>query len=151
MFDGRLAVWSLAAGAGIPVMAVLNARIGRALGEPMHAVMLLFCVGLIFFTLVGVGLTGKLPNFAILVGMPKINLMGGVIVGFYVVSATIVAPRFGVGNFILFAVAGQIVIAACVDQWGMFGAAVREVSLLRLGGMVVMITGLVIAQIAAQK
>lgn len=149
MFDWRMALWSLAAGAGIPVMAVLNARLGRTLGEPLHAAMLLFCVAFVFVAVVGLGFTGKLPSVALLADMPKINLAGGLFVGFYVISATFLAPRFGVGNFILFAMVAQIIVSATIDHFGMFGAAVREVGWLRLTGIAVMIAGLAIAQIAA--
>jgi bacterial/archaeal transporter family-2 protein len=149
MFDWRLAAWSLAAGAGIPVMAVLNARLGRALGEPLHAAVLLFCVAFIFVAAVALGFTGKLPSLSLLADTPKINLIGGVFVGIYVISATFLAPRFGVGNFILFAMVAQISVAAAIDHLGLFGAAVREVGWLRLLGIAVMIAGLAIAQVAA--
>jgi transporter family-2 protein len=132
-------------------MAVLNARLGRALGEPLHAAMLLFCVAVVFVAIVGVAITGRLPNLSLLAEMPKVNLAGGLAVGFYVISATFLAPRFGVGNFILFAMIAQIVISACIDHWGLFGAAVREVGLLRIAGIGVMIVGLAIAQLAAGR
>ncbi len=151
MFDWRLALWSLAAGAGIPVMAVLNARLGRALGEPLHAPMVLFVVGVIFVWVLGFSLTGRVPSVSAMAEMPKINLAGGLFVGFYVVSATFLAPRFGVGNFILFAMVAQILISAGIDHFGWFGAVERPVRLLRLGGLVVMVAGLAVAQVAAQK
>ena len=132
-------------------MAVLNARLGRALGEPLHAPMVLFVVGVIFVWVLGFSLTGRVPSVSAMAEMPKINLAGGIFVAFYVVSATFIAPRFGVGNFILFAMVAQILIAAVIDHWGLFGAVERPVSLLRIGGLVVMVSGLAIAQVAVQK
>ena len=38
------ALWSAAAGALIPVIAALNARLGRAIGAPSYAAMVLFAV-----------------------------------------------------------------------------------------------------------
>lgn len=38
----RLLLWAAAAGALIPVMAVLNSRLGKAIGEGLHAPVVLF-------------------------------------------------------------------------------------------------------------
>lgn len=38
------AIWAAAAGVMIPVMVVLNAKLGRALGAPSYAAMVLFGV-----------------------------------------------------------------------------------------------------------
>lgn len=47
----RFAAWAALAGAFIPLMAVLNARLGRPLGEPVHPVGALRALGLALLTL----------------------------------------------------------------------------------------------------
>lgn len=79
------------------------------------------------------------------------NLSGGLIVAFYVLSVTLLAPRFGIGNAILFVMVAQIFTSAAIDHFGLFGAILRPVSLLRAGGLAVLLLGLVISQVAAQK
>ncbi len=147
----RYAVWAAAAGAFIPVMAVLNARLGRTLGEPLHAVVLLFGVGLLVSLGASLLLTGRLPSWGALAGASPINLTGGFIVAFYVLSVTLLAPRFGIGNAILFVMIAQIFMSAAIDHYGLFGAATRPVSLLRMGGLAIMLAGLAIAQLAPSR
>jgi bacterial/archaeal transporter family-2 protein len=145
----RLALWAAAAGALIPVMAVLNARLGRALGEPAHAAVVLFAVGLAFVAIASLVVTGRLPEMSRLAATSPTDFAGGMIVGFYVLSITILAPRMGVGNAILFAVTAQIVTSAAIDNFGFFGASIRPLSLSRLAGLAILIGGLTLAQLSA--
>jgi len=151
MISVRFALWSAAAGALIPVMAVLNARLGRSLGDPLHAPVILFGVGLLACVAVSLALTGALPTPAKLASVQPADLAGGLIVAFYVVSATLVAPRFGVGNLILFAMIAQIVFSAAIDHFGLLGVPVRPVSVMRIGGLMLMTAGLVITQFANSR
>ena len=96
-------------------------------------------------------LTGALPTPAKLAFVQPADLAGGLIVAFYVVSATLVAPRFGVGNLILFAMVAQIVFSAAIDHYGLLGVPVRPVSVVRIGGLLLMTAGLVITQFANSK
>jgi len=147
----RFALWAAAAGALIPVMAVLNSRLGKVLEQPFHAPVILFLVGLLALTIVSIAVTGSLPDFTKLKGARPLDLAGGLIVGFYVLSATLLAPRFGVGNFILFAMVAQIVCAALIDHFGLLGAVVREVSLTRIIGIALLLLGLFVTQMASAK
>ncbi len=147
----RFALWAAAAGALIPVMAVLNGRLGRGLGEPLHAPVILFVVGLLACVMTALLTTRALPNPAALADANLLNLAGGLIVAFYVISATLLAPRFGVGNFILFAMVAQIIISALIDHFGWFGVMPRPVNLMRAGGVALLLLGLVITQLANDK
>lgn len=141
------AAWAAAAGALIPVMAVLNARLGKVLGEPAHAPVILFFVGLLTATIVSLAATGRLPNPQLLGNAKAIDFAGGAIVAGYVISVTLLAPRFGVGNAILFVMTAQIFTSAAIDHFGLFGAAVRPVNLLRVAGLAVMLGGLTLTQL----
>ena len=108
-------------------------------------------VGLLACVAVSLALTGALPTPAKLASVQPADLAGGLIVAFYVVSATLVAPRFGVGNLILFAMVAQIVFSAAIDHYGLLGVPVRPVSVVRIGGLLLMTAGLVITQFANSK
>ncbi|MEQ1511993.1 MAG: DMT family transporter [Lysobacteraceae bacterium] len=146
----RYAVWASMAGMFIPVMAVLNARLGRTLGEPLHAAFILFAVGLLATGLASLAFTGRLPSPAALRLVAPINFAGGAIVGFYIFSITLLAPRFGVGNAILFVMTAQIFTSAAIDHFGLFDAAVRPMTALRAGGLALLLAGLWISQLSAQ-
>ena len=144
----RFAAWAALAGAFIPVMAALNARLVRTLGEPVQAVWCLFAVGLAAATVASLAVSGRLPSMAAWRSVPPLSLAGGLIVGFYVVSVTLLVPRIGVGATILFAVSAQIVTSALIDHFGLLGVPVRPVGTIRALGITLMVVGLVMAQLA---
>lgn len=146
----RYALWAFAAGSLIPVMGVLSARLGRSIGEPVHAAVVLFGAGFLLSLLLSVALTGRLPALGILRGDPLIDRLAGAVLVFYVLSITFLAPRFGIGNSILFAVSAQLVTSAVLDHFGLFGAPQRPVGALRLAGIALMVVGIAIAQLAAR-
>ena len=62
MINIKYLIWALLAGSFIPVVGILNGRVGRALGEPLHASVLLFGVA-ILLALTVAALAGRgLPN-----------------------------------------------------------------------------------------
>ncbi len=147
----RNAVWAALAGAFIPVMAVLNARLGRSLAEPLHASVVLFAVALLAAGAVSLILTGRLPSPTAVLAAPPLTFAGGAIVAFYVISVTLLAPRFGVGNVILFVMTAQILTAATIDHFALFGAPRRPVGVLRLTGLGILLAGLAVTQAAAAR
>ena len=143
--------WALASGAFIPVMAILNARLGRSLGEPLQASVVVLCVGLVAALLCAAILTRSLPDFAGFGRARPADYLGGFVVAFYIVSATLLAPRMGVGNFIVCAVSAQILSAMVIDHFGLFGAAVRPMTLLRMLGVLLLLAGVVFTQLGDPK
>lgn len=150
----RYAIWAFAAGSLIPVMGVLSARLGRSIGEPVHAAVVLFGVAFLLSLLLSVALTGRLPPLGVLRGDPLVDplvdRLAGAVLVFYVLSITFLAPRFGIGNSILFAVSAQLVTSAVLDHFGLFGAPQRPVGALRLAGIALMVVGIAVAQLAAR-
>ena len=151
MISSRLLLWAALAGAFIPVMAILNGRLGRTIGDAVHAPVVLFGVSFLFSVACALFFTKSLPDLRELGAIRPIDYLGGVIVGFYVISATILAPRIGVANFIVCAVSAQIIVSVVIDNFGLLGAVVRPVSLTRLFGVGLLIVGLVITQVADGK
>jgi len=151
VISARLLIWAGLAGAFIPAMAILNGRLGRALGEPLHAPVVLFGVGFLFCLSCALLLTQSLPNLGALKHARPMDFLGGLIVGFYVISATLLAPRIGVANFIVCAVSSQILVSVVIDHYGLFGAAIRPFSLKKLFGVTLLIAGLVITQLSDSK
>lgn len=141
-------LWAALAGAFIPVMAVLNARLGASLGEGLHAPVILFLVGVIATIASALILTRSLPSPQQFPQVAWVDLLGGLIVAFYVVSATLLAPRIGVSNFIMFAVSSQVVLSLVIDHFGLLGAQPRPLDSTRILGATLLIVGLVTSQIS---
>ncbi|WP_370252397.1 DMT family transporter [Nioella sp.] len=138
----------LAAGIGIPVLAALNARLGANIGSPAAAAFILFIVA-VSATCVVMLITGP-AALARAAGQPWHLFGAGLLVAFYVLSITYVAPHFGVGNAVFFVLLGQLVSAAMIDHLGLFGAAQSPLTLMRAGGILVMAGGVALTQMAAR-
>ena len=135
----------LAAGIGIPVLAALNAALGQRLGAPVAAGTILFCAALLC-TVVVLLLTGGTTHLHKAADAPKHLFLAGVLVAFYVLSITFVAPKFGVGNAVFFVLLGQLISAAAIDHFGLFGAQISPLSLTRAGGIGLMAAGVWLTQ-----
>lgn len=138
----RHAMIMLAAGIGIPILAALNAQLGGRIGSPAAAATVLFVVAFCAAGLVMLGTSGIRP-LALVAAQPRHLLLAGLLVAFYVLSITWIAPRFGVGNAVFVVLLGQMISAAAIDNFGLLGAIPRPVSPLRLGGIGMMALGLV--------
>ena len=136
----------LAAGIGIPTLAALNAALGRIMGSPAAAAAILFSVALVIAGIATL-ITGP-QALAKAAEAPKHLFLGGVLVAFYVLSITYIAPSFGVGNAVFFVLIGQLISAAAIDQFGLFGAQISPLTLTRAGGIALMGIGVWVTQLA---
>ena len=134
----------LLAGMAVPMLAALNAALGVRLGSAVAAGCVLFTVA--FLTGALVLLFAKPSAILGVTTVPKHLLLGGVLIAFYVLSITFVAPRFGVGNAVFFVLLGQLVSAAVIDHFGLFGNPVSSLSLTRMTGIGLMAAGVFVTQ-----
>jgi transporter family-2 protein len=140
------AAWSLLAGAGIPLIGVLNSGIARSVGNPFAATAVMFAMAAI----VAFGLTLPLyghPTLAQLGSAPPISYGAGLLIGFYGLSATIIIPRLGAASFIAYILMAQLLTSAVVDQFGLFGMARRPIDITKLVGLVVIVAGIAVMEI----
>jgi transporter family-2 protein len=135
----------------IPIMAALSGTLGRTLDNPWAAA-----------AIVSVGATALVLAFTLLTGSMNVSwetlkqarplqLLAGIGFAFYLLSITWVGPRFGIGNAVMFVLAGQIISSAVIDHFGLFGAPHKPIDLLRGAGLVIMAAGVAIAQVAANN
>ena len=138
--------WSLLAGAGIPLIGVLNSGVARSVGNPLAATAVMFAMAAI----VAFGLTLPLygyPTVAQLGSAPPVSYGAGLLIGFYGLSATIIIPRFGAASFITYILVAQLVTSAVVDQFGLFGMPRRPIDITKLVGLVVIVAGIAFMEI----
>lgn len=132
-------------GVGIPILAALNGGLGARLGSPMAASVILFGLALLI-ALAGAAATGSLGDVRLSPGVPPQFYFGGLFVAFYVIAVTFIAPRFGVGNAIFFVLVGQLVSAAAIDHFGLFGSLRFPIDARRTAGIALMIAGVWLAR-----
>ncbi len=138
-------VWSLLgilSGAFIAVQAPINAQLARGLGLPVAAAFFSFLSGTVVLGVVtvvmtriqGISLDWKAPA-------PWLFVVGGILGGFYVTLSTVLIPRIGAAALMAFLVAGQLIAGMMLDRIGFMGFAVREISLGRVAGAVLLLVG----------
>jgi transporter family-2 protein len=138
-------VWSLLgilSGAFIAVQAPINSQLARGLGLPVAAAAFSFLSGAVVLGAIslavtrfdGVTLDWKAPA-------PWLFVAGGVLGGFYVTLSTILIPRIGAAALMAFLVAGQLLAGMLLDRIGFLGMAIREISLGRVAGAVLLMAG----------
>jgi len=142
------AAWAFAAGALIPLMAMLNGGLGRASGGTIQATVILFATGLLASLVLAATTKTHIPAIHILARIAPLQYAGGLIVVFYILSITFLAPRLGVGNAILFAVTAQLLTSALIDHFALAGAIRRPLTTMRAVGLLVVVVGVVTTQVS---
>jgi transporter family-2 protein len=133
------------AGIGIPLMATLNAGLGRQIESPYAATAVLFAVGLAL-ALALTFATGGFPPAAKFAAVRPLFYVGAAFVVFYIAAITWAAPRIGVGNAVFLVLLGQLVAAAAIDHFGLWGAVQSAITPKRALGIAVMGLGVYLAR-----
>jgi len=136
-------VWSLVgvvAGMIIALQAPINAQLARTLGSPIAAATASFIAGtvlLIAVTLIvweGQAVAWRAPPWWMYVA-------GGFLGAGFVTITLLLVPRMGAAATMGLIVAGQLFAGLVLDRLGYFDLAVRELSLGRVGGAVLVVIG----------
>lgn len=140
-----IAVLMFLTGIGIPLMATLNSGLGRQIASPYAATFILFGVG---FLLAGAVMlmSGGFPAADKFRGIGPHFYMGAVFVVFYIAAITWAAPKIGIGNAVFFVLLGQLIAAAAIDHWGLWGAVQSAITPRRVLGIAVMALGVYLAR-----
>lgn len=136
------ALFGIAAGACIAFQAPINAQLGRGLGLPVAAAMISFLAGAIvlgIITFVFTRVEGTVLDWR--APAPWLYVAGGCLGGFYVTAAVLLTPRIGATALMAFAIAGQLCAGLLIDRFGLLGVAVREISVGRLAGAMLLCVG----------
>ena len=134
----------LLAGIGIPIMAAMTSSLGKHLSSPVaasaFAFFLAFCIAMLAIMVTDKSFVKQIPS------TPKYLFVAGAFIAFYVLSISFIAPHFGIGNAIFFVLLGQLLSAAIIDHYGLFGAQINNLSMMRVSGILVMVFGVWLTQ-----
>jgi transporter family-2 protein len=143
--------WSLLgilAGAFIAIQAPVNAQLARDLGLSVAGAASSFLAGAIVLAIVsavlvqvqGLALNWRAPA-------PWLFVAGGCLGAAYVASAVILTPRLGAAALMAFLVTGQLLAGMLIDRVGLLGVAVREISVGRVAGALLLLAGALMIRI----
>jgi bacterial/archaeal transporter family-2 protein len=139
---GALAVFI---GMLLPVQAGINGQLARVSNNAFFAAFISFMVGTIFLTVILVfKKNGFSSPVAIAQTQPWWVWMGGIIGGLYVACVSLMVPKLGGALTFSLLIAGQLVFALVLDHNGWLGAAVKQISLGRVIGLLLLIGGVVL-------
>ncbi len=79
-------------------------------------------------------------------GLPPYYAITGLFGLAFIIGAATLAPRIGVALFLSATIAGQLVGAVLMDQIGAFGNTAQPVTPLRLAGVALLLTGVVLVR-----
>jgi bacterial/archaeal transporter family-2 protein len=129
-------------GAVIPVQAILNARLGKQTLGPLTGALLSFLTGTIVLFVLNVIINGNaMFNPRIYATGPWYIWLGGTIGAIFVGYITWVNQPQGMALTFALVVAGQIFISLLIDHYGLFGSAVRTITLDKIIGAALIIGG----------
>lgn len=140
MQEGALVVATLAAGALLPVQALVNARLGVRLGSPLWAAATQNAVGVLAMLCVIAALRPATPTLGQVGATPLWAWAGGVMGMVYVFTILTAAPQLGAARAITAAVVGQLICAMLLDHFGVLHDR-RPITLTTIGGVVLLVSG----------
>jgi bacterial/archaeal transporter family-2 protein len=125
---------ALAAGAVLPVQTAVNNKMA----------VVSFAVGtfsILIYSIASGEPLSSLPNSK---DAPAIAWIGGLLGAFFVTATIILLPRIGVALTISLIIAGQMLTALVMDHFGLLGLEVRQISVMRVAGMILISLGVVL-------
>ncbi|MDQ0474275.1 DMT family transporter [Labrys wisconsinensis] len=139
---------ALLAGAVVPFQAGANAALGRLLGHPLWAALVSLGVSVAVIIPVMVAFRIPTPTLAETLKGPWWIWIGGAAGVLYITAALLLAPRLGAAGFIVAVIAGQMLVSAAIDHFGLMGFPEKPVGAARLAGIGLIVGGVVLVQLA---
>lgn len=134
-------ILTIAAGAVLPLQALINGRLGQHLGGPLWAASVSFFVGTCSLLLFQALQRAPAPASTQLSGTPFWLFFGGMLGAFYVGSATTSVPRLGATVLVSLLIGGQLVASLLLDHFGVLMRDPHPVTFLRLVGVALLFAG----------
>ncbi len=135
---------ALVAGAMIPTQAAVNNRLAIVLESPILSALFSFIVGTLALFLYVVLSGESISRLASVTSAPPIALIGGLLGAFFVTATVVLIPKLGVAMTFSLVIAGQMLFTLIIDHYGLLGVPVREISLARIGGIILVIGGVIL-------
>lgn len=140
-----LILWTLlgvTAGACISVQAPINAELAKGLGSPIAAAAISFLAGsVVLVGLAWLTVTSGHTNLNWQAPAVWMFAAGGLLGSVFVTSTILLTPVIGAAAVMALAITGQLLMGLALDRVGFLGLAVRELTLGRAAGAVLLISG----------
>lgn len=135
---------ALLAGAMMPTQAAINDKMAAVVESPVLAAFISFVVGTIALFVYALLSGETLASLADVRNAPPVAWIGGLLGAFFVAAAVTLVPRLGVALTFSLIIAGQMIVTLIIDHFGLLGVPVKEVSFVRLGGILLITAGVIL-------
>ena len=139
-----LYVLAISAGVSVATQQVFNGGLRMSLGSPAWAGFFSYLGGLLTMIVVLFALGERWPAWMAVANTPWWAWSGGVLGGVFILLMILLLPSLGAATLIALVVAGQMLLTITLDHFGVFGLTPHPVSLSRLLGAALLITGVVL-------
>ena len=134
---------ALAAGVALATQSAINTQLAKAMsGEAVIATFISFAVGTIVLFFIAWVKTDLWGNLSAIPSQPWWKLIGGVLGAIVVFTTVLLAPKLGITAMLFFIIVGQLITATTIDHFGLIGMPIREVSITKFIGLIIVAFGL---------
>lgn len=127
-------------GVALTIQVGMNSTMSVAIGSPLIATIVNFCVGLALLVLVAV-IGGARVAPGSVATIPAWAWLGGLLGAAYVAGTIVAAPRLGAVALLALTLAGQMLAALIVDHYGVVGFPRNPITPSRLLGTALLVAG----------
>ncbi|MEZ4963512.1 MAG: DMT family transporter [Saprospiraceae bacterium] len=135
---------AVVAGSVLPVQAGLNAKMGRAVGDPVYAALISFVIGsigLFIYTLITKVELGQINQAgSVHWSVWSAGFMGA----FYVAAVIVLVPKIGAALTFGLVITGQLGLSLLLDHFGLLGLSVHAINWQRIIGMALIVGGVLL-------
>lgn len=135
---------AIISGAVLPIQAALNAKMGKAVADPVYAAFISFVVGSVGLLIYVLLSKTQLSSIS---GASQVNWtvwLAGILGAFYVACVIILAPKLGVALTFGLVVTGQLGLSLIIDHFGLLGLPVDPLTIPKIIGIVLIVVGVII-------
>lgn len=146
-------ILGILAGIGLPVQTSINTALRKKVGSPYNASLVSFVVALLFLVLLLL-VTGQgiyIPVERLFVQEPGWIWAGGLCGVIFLTGNILLLTKVGSVQTVILPVLGQILMGLVVDSLGLFYAVQSKLTLLRAGGAVLVVAGVLIVSLAKKS
>lgn len=129
-----------------PIMAASNGVLGKSLGSPFLATLVVFQLGSLVLIVIMMILKSKIPTVHQVIQIDWKVWLGALIVILNLLTFTIVPSKIGIANMVVVFIVGQLVSAVLAEHFGLLHFSVHRINWQRLLGIFLLITGVILVK-----
>jgi bacterial/archaeal transporter family-2 protein len=139
-----LILLAFAGGAFLPIQMGVNGQLRAGLGHAMQATFVSFTVGAVGALVACLVMRVPFPKAEQIAAPALWMWFGGLCGTFYVWTTIMSGPRIGAALAVSLAIAGQLIMAALLDQTGALGFPQHSLSPMKMLGIGLVIAGVIV-------